>query len=108
MREVTSVRGHVIGITRFRAFGPLEFVGAGEPTPTASFALLFWVTGLLPFFLGAHRVRLGDLGTGRAAALFFELGDALVRRLQLPLQGPDEFDHAFNADASFAQVSLEL
>ena len=105
------MRWHAIEKDLFRAFGQLEFVGAGEPAASTFLGeLSFFVLAacLLPFFLGPHREWLIDLGGGGAASFLFEFFDALPGQFQLPLQRHDDVDQAIDVNPSLAHVLFEL
>jgi len=108
---LTIFLGQAFGKTLLRAFGPLEFVGAGEPaasTFACALVLFLLAAGLLPFFLGPHREWLIDLDGGCAAGFLFEFFDALLGRFQLPLQRHDDVKQALNVDTSRTHVLFEL
>ena len=78
-------------------------------TPAASafgvsVCVVLLAAGLLPLLLGPHRKRLIDLGVAAELprSLLFEFGDALLGRLQLPLQGRDQVDEPIGVDPSAA------
>src|SRR5208283_1258650 len=59
-------------------------------------------------FLRSQRKRLRNLRCRRDALLPFQLLDSPLRRVQLPLQGHDQFDQPINRDSSRTNVFLEL
>jgi len=109
MRPLTSLVRHASGKTRFGALRQLEFVGAALPAATTSFGPLF-LRLAASCRLSSARTEKGSatLTVTEPPSLASSSAIALLGRLQLALLRLDERQQAFDADPSFATVSLKL
>ena len=114
MRLLAVALGEAFGDHVFVSCCLGDFVRGSDPSASAfvlGTAFLVFAVCLLPLLLGAHGkglLQLGGGGGSGTATLFFKGVDALMGRLELPLQGNDEFDQSIKVDPSLTHFLFEL